>query len=179
MCDNHLRCYKIELEGLGHVTTAVLAARQIYYVPARFVSQATAFALILTATHDVANQSLSAVQAPAGKGEFVFLARLVIPRRRCVAATSSCCCCCCRRRPSCNGRLDQRPAPADPVAVASIHKLVSATREPTLGGILARGQPRDESWNIKVSEKHRSDCQSACAASCHRLTGRAKEGGLA
>lgn len=98
----------------------------------------------------------------------MFLARLVIPQRRCAAATSSC-----------ESGFDQRPAPADPVAVASIHKLVSATREPTLGGILARGQPRDESWNIKVSEKHRSDCQSACAASCHRLTDRAKEGGLA
>lgn len=81
----------------------------------------------------------------------MFLARLANSQRRCVAATTSCCCCCC---PSCEGGLDQRPAPADPVAVASIHKLVSATRKPTLGGILARRQPRDESWNIKVSEQH-------------------------
>lgn len=65
----------------------------------------------------------------------MFLARLVISQQRCVAATTSfsCCCCC----PSCEGGLDQRPAAADPVAVTSIHKLVSATRKPTLGGILA------------------------------------------
>lgn len=55
MCDTHLRCYKIELEGLQHVTTRDLAARSIHYVPAGLVSQATAFALVLTAAHDVAN----------------------------------------------------------------------------------------------------------------------------
>jgi hypothetical protein len=59
-----------------------------------------------------------------------------------IAAASACCT---------EGGLDQRPAAADPVAVAAIHKLVSAAGKPTLGGILARGQPRDKSWNIKVS----------------------------
>lgn len=79
------------------------------------------------------------------------VAGLVISQGRYVAvsfsspSSSSCC----------ERGLDQRPAPADPMAVASIHKLVSATRKAALGGILARGQPRDESWNIKVSEQHR------------------------
>ena len=136
------------------------------YVPTGFVSQTTAFGLILTAAHDIADQALSAVQALAMTRGPAFTIRLGLGWYWYAAAASACT----------ESGLDQRPAAADPVAVAAIHKLVSAAGKPTLGGILARGQPRDKSWNIKESRATRGECQSACAASCHYLTGQATGG---
>jgi hypothetical protein len=43
------------------------------------------------------------------------------------------------------------PAAADPVAVAAIHELVGTTTKSTLGSVLTRRQPRNQSWNVEIS----------------------------
>lgn len=120
---------------LSAPTTTTTTWGKVCHVPARLVSQTTASAQILAATHSVADEPFTAIQALLVSRQLQFLSGLS-RRSRGAAAESG---------------LNQRPAAADPVAVTSIHKLVSAARKAALGGILPRGEPGDESCNVKVS----------------------------
>lgn len=51
-------------------------------------------------------------------------------------------------------RFDEWEATADPVAVAAVNELVGTAGEATLRGILAGRQPRDESWDVEISDSH-------------------------
>jgi len=111
-------------------------------LPAWLVPQAATPGLILAAAKDVADESFPAEERlRRRRGQLVCLRR----SRRSLAAG-----------------VDQRPAAANPVAVATVDELVRTPREATLGGILTRRKPRDEPWNVEVSTCNtRSSCQYA------------------
>jgi hypothetical protein len=48
--------------------------------------------------------------------------------------------------------LHERPAAADPVAVAAVDEFVGAAGEAALGGVLARREPGDEPRDVEVPE---------------------------
>ena len=98
------------------------------------IPQAAPLRLLLAASHDVPDQPLPAVEALPRDG-----------RRAGPVAPA-------RPRPA-QGRLDQRPAPAHPVAVAPVDELVRAPGEAALRGVLPRGEPRDEPRDVEVSAR--------------------------
>lgn len=75
-----------------------------------------------------------------------------------------------RRLPSgpVEGGLDQGPATSDPVAVATVDKLVGTTRETALGGVLTGGQPRDKQWNVEIAGE--GDDQVWVSMQCSHVT---------
>lgn len=55
------------------------------------------------------------------------------------------------RRPREAG-LNQRPAAADPMAVATVHELVCTATIPALRSILSRREPRNKSWDVEKAK---------------------------
>lgn len=97
----------------------------------RLIPQTAPLRLLLAASHNVPDQSLPAVQALLRGG------RRVGPLAPAPAWPAQ-------------GGLDQRPAPPDPVAVAPVDELVCAAGEAALGGVLPRGEPRDQPRDVKI-----------------------------
>jgi len=99
------------------------------YSLAGLVSQPPAFRQVLAAAEDVPYQSIPAEQAVVGLHW---------------------CAVCSRGRGPVQGRLDQGPAPANPVAIAPVDQLVGAAGEAALWCVLASRQPGQESRDIKI-----------------------------
>src|SRR5688572_1920455 len=115
------------------------------YLLAWFITQATTPALVLTAAENVSDQPIPAEQRGRQSGR-----RLATCSR-------------CGLLPLRVGRrlpplgllgvsqtgLNQWPAPADPVAVTAVDKLVCAARKPSCGSILTRRQPGNEFRDVE------------------------------
>jgi len=101
-------------------------------VPAGLVAQAAPLGLVLAAAQDVPQKPLATEEGS-------------LARRRLGTGGLG-------RGGALQAGFDQRPAAADPVAVAAVDELVGATGEAALGGVLARRKPRDEPWNIEVPD---------------------------
>lgn len=102
-------------------------------VRAGLVSKTATLGEVLTTAHDVSNQPFPAEEAGPR-----------LPRHRCTFDGET------LIRPAKTG-LDQGPAPPDPVAVASVHKLVCTAGESSLWGILARREPRYEQRDVEMA----------------------------
>ena len=94
------------------------------------ISEAAPLRLFLAAAKDIPDQALTAVQALFRSGK----------RGWALAGPAG----------SVQGRLDQRPASPDPVAVAAVDKFVCASREATLRSILSRREPSEQLGDVKI-----------------------------
>lgn len=95
----------------------------------RLISETAPFGLILAAAEDVPDEALPTEEGLRSGGQ--------AGAGRAVGEGSE-------------GCLDQREAPTNPVAIAPVDKLVRATGEAALWGVLAGGEPVDQAWYVEA-----------------------------
>lgn len=131
-----------------------------------FIAQTAPFGLVLAAAEDIPDQAFPAEQA-------LFCWRQTAARfgaggcrgRHVVVPTPT---------TPVEAGLDQREAPADPVAVAAVDQLVGAPGEAALGRVLPRRQPGDQPWNVEGagSCRHRQHAVLLSPRVCVWMVGR-------